>query len=171
MTVYPWGIGIDYWGGPITSKALPELAKVLVQFWVFYLTQPFTRDDHDVPTCQQMLVQAKGIAHQAFEAIALNGELDALLADHQAETWMIEPVLAGKDKQVFPWNLAGWGVEDRFEMPGCKQSLVPTEVLTHHLCRKIKWPDAYGLWHDDATELRDRSWLPYEHGNRECARA
>ncbi|AMA47730.1 hypothetical protein APT63_20015 [Pseudomonas sp. 22-AL-CL-001] len=129
-----------------------------MQFRIFRLAQPSTRDDHDVPTCKHVLVQAKRIAHQAFEAITLNGELDALLADHQPEAWMIETVLASKDQQVFPWNLAGWGVEDRFEVPGGKQSLVPTEVLTHHLCRKIRWPDAYGLWHDDATELRGRSW-------------
>ena len=131
---------------------------MLVQFWVFNLAQPLARDDHDIPTGKHVLVQAKGIAHQAFKAIALNGELDALLADHQPKTGVSQTVLAGKDKQVFPWNLAGWGVEDRFEMPGCKQTLIPTEVLTHHLCRKIKWPDAYGLWHDDATVRRGRSW-------------
>ncbi len=171
MTVYPCGIGVDRWRGPTASQSLPELAKVLVQFWVFHFAQPLARDDHDIQTRQQLLVQAERIAHQAFQAIALNGELDALFADHQAEAWVIEAVLAGKDEQVFPWNLAGWGVEDRFEMPGCKQSLFPTEVLTHHLCRKIKWPDAYGLWHDDATERRGRSWWPYGHGNRGCVRA
>lgn len=131
---------------------------MLVQFRVFYLTQSLARDDHYVQASEQVLVQTEGIAHQALEAIALNGELDALLADYQAEARMIETVLASKDQQVFPWNLAGWGVEDRFEMPGCKQSLFPTEVLTHHLCRKIKWPDAYGLWRDDATEQHGRSW-------------
>ncbi|KNX75761.1 hypothetical protein DA83_11325 [Pseudomonas sp. 250J] len=131
---------------------------MLVQFWVFHFAQPLACNDHDIQSSQHLLVQPERIAHQAFQAIALNGELDALLADHQAEAWMIEAVLAGKDKQVFPWNLAGWGVEDRFEMPGCKQSLVPTEVLTHHLCRKIKWPDAYGLWHGDATVRHGRSW-------------
>ncbi|MCY1401604.1 hypothetical protein D9M71_167270 [compost metagenome] len=131
---------------------------MLVQFRVFYLTQSLARDDHDVQAGKQLLVQTKGIAHQALEAVALNGELDTLLADYQAKAWVIEAVLASKDQQVFPWNLAGWGVEDRFEMSGCKQSLFPTEVLTHHLCRKIKWPDAYGLWHDDATEQRGRSW-------------
>ena len=71
---------------------------------------------------------------------------------------MIQSVVAREQQDVLAGNLAGWGVEDRFEMPGCKQSLFPTEVLTHHLCRKIKWPDAYGLWHDDATEQHGRSW-------------
>lgn len=158
MTVYPCGIGISRWRGPTANQSLPELAKVLVQFWVFNLAQSLARDDHDVQPGEQLLVQTERIAHQALETIALNGELDALLADHQAKAWVIEAVLASKDQQVFPWNLAGWGVEDRFEVPGCKQSLIPTEVLTHHLCRKIKLPDAYGLWHDDATEQRGRSW-------------
>ena len=70
---------------------------MLVQFWVFNLAQPLARDDHDIPTGKQLLVQAKGIAHQTFKAIALNGELDALLADHQPEAGMIKTVLAGKD--------------------------------------------------------------------------
>lgn len=84
---------------------------------------------------------------------------------------MIQTVLAGKEQKILAWNLAGWGVEDRFEMSGGQQTLFPTEVLTHHLCRMIKRPDAYGLWHDDATERHDRSWWPYGHGNRECERA
>lgn len=78
---------------------------MLVQFWVFHFAQPLARDDHDIQTRQQLLVQAERIAHQAFQAIALNGELDALFADHQAEAWVIEAVLAGKDKQVFPGTL------------------------------------------------------------------
>lgn len=97
MTVYPCRIGINRWRGPITSEALPELAKVLVQFWVFYFAQALARDDHDVQSSKTLLIQTKGIAHQAFEAIALNGELDALLADHQAKARVIEAVLAGKD--------------------------------------------------------------------------
>ncbi len=144
---------------------------MLVQFWVFNLAQPFARDDHDIPTNKRMLVQAKRIAHQAFQAIALNGELDALFPDNKPQAGMIKTVLASKDQQAFPWNLAGWGVEDRFEVSGNKQTLFPTEVLTHHQCRKIKLPGAYGLWHGDATERHDRSWWPYGHGNRECERA
>lgn len=131
---------------------------MLVQFWVFNLAQPLARDNHNVETSKTLLVPAKGIAHQALEAIALNGKLDAFFTDHQPKAWEIEAVLARKDQQVFPWNLAGWGVEDRFEVTGCKQSLIPTEVLTHHLCRKIKLPDACGLWHGDATEQHGRSW-------------
>lgn len=55
---------------------------MLNQFGVFYVTQTFARDDNDVPTDQRILVEAKRFAHQTFEAIALNGELYALLADH-----------------------------------------------------------------------------------------
>lgn len=51
---------------------------MLNQFGVFYIAQTFARDDNDVPADQRILVQAKRFAHQTFEAIALNGELDAL---------------------------------------------------------------------------------------------
>lgn len=143
---------------------------MLMQFRIFHVAQTLACHDHYVPAGQEFLVQAERIAHHTFESIALNGEFDALFPDHQPETGVAEIVVARKEQEVFPWNLAGWGVEDCLEMPGCKQTLIPIEVLTHPLCRRIKRPDAHGLWHGDATELRGRSWLPCEHGNRECGR-
>ena len=144
---------------------------MLNQFGVFNVTQAFACDDDDIPSDQVVLVKAKRLTHQAFQTVALDGELHALLPDHQPETGMIKVVVAHKEQEIFPRNLAGGGVKDCLEMPGCQQTLFPTEVLTHHLCRLIKLPDAYGLWRDDATELRDRFWWPYEHGNRGCERA
>ena len=131
---------------------------MLVQFWVFYVAQAFARDDHDVPTGQQMLVETKRIAHQTLQAVALNGELDALFPDHKPQAGMIQTVLAGKEQETLAWHLAGWRVKDRFEVSGCQKTLFPTEVLTHHLCRKIKLPDAYGLWHDGGKGRHGRSW-------------
>lgn len=131
---------------------------MLNQFRVFNITQAFSRDDHDVPSNQVVLVETKRFAHQAFQAIALDGELYALLTDHQPQTGVIQVVVAHKEQKIFPRNLAGGGVKDCLEMPGCQQTLFPTEVLTHHLCRLIKLPDAYGPWRDDATELHDRFW-------------
>ncbi len=131
---------------------------MLNQFGVFYVTQTFARDDNDVPTHQRILVKAKRFAHQTFEAIALNGELDALLANHQAEAWVVKIVVACKEQEIFPRNLAGGGVKDCLEMPGGKQTLFPTEVLTHHQYRIIKLPDAHDLWRDGATEQHGRSW-------------
>ncbi len=52
------------------------------------------------------------------EAIALNGELYALLADHQPETGVIKIVVTRKEQEIFPRNLAGGGVKDCLEMPG-----------------------------------------------------
>ena len=131
---------------------------MLNQFGVFYITQTFARDDNDVPTDQGILIQAERFAHQTFEAIALNRELYALFPDNQPETGVIKIVVARKEQEIFPRNLAGRGVKDRLEMPGGKQTLFPTEVLTHLQCRLIKLPDAHDLWRDDATERRDRFW-------------
>ncbi len=131
---------------------------MLNQFGVFNITQAFSRDDHDIPSNKVVLVETKRFAHQAFQAIALDGELYALLTDHQSQTGVIKVVVAHKEQEIFPRNLAGGGVKDCLEMPGCQQTLFPTEVLTHHLCRLIKLPDAYGLWRDDATELHGRFW-------------
>nr|BFD38713.1 hypothetical protein FFPRI1PSEUD_02120 [Pseudomonas sp. FFPRI_1] len=131
---------------------------MLNQFGVFYIAQTFARDDNDVPSDQRLLVEAKRFAHQTLEAIALNGEFYALFPDHKPQTGMIEVVVARKEQEIFPRNLAGRGVKDRLEVPGGKQTLFPTEVLTHLQCRIIKLPDAHDLWRDDATGRRDRSW-------------
>jgi len=158
LTVYPFRFGLHHWSGTAASQALPELAEMLMQFRIFYVTQTFPRDDDDIPANQKILVQAERVAHQAFESVALNGELDALFPDHKPQTRVIELVFARKEQQVFPWNLAGWGVKDRFEVSGCQKTLFPTVVLTHPLCRVIKLPDAHGLWHGDATVRHGRSW-------------
>ncbi|KRP50762.1 hypothetical protein TU75_11175 [Pseudomonas poae] len=131
---------------------------MLNQFGVFYIPQAFARDDNNIPTNQSVLVEAKRFAHQTLEAIALNGELYALLADHQPETGMIKIVVTRKEQEIFPRNLAGGGVKDCLEVPGGKQTLFPTEVLTHHQYRIIKLPDAHDLWRDDATGQHGRSW-------------
>lgn len=52
---------------------------------IFQFAQAFARDHHDIPASQGFLVMAERFADQAFEAIALDGELDVLLADHQAQ--------------------------------------------------------------------------------------
>ena len=131
---------------------------MLNQFGVFYVPQAFARDDNNIPTNQSVLVEAKRFAHQTLEAIALNGELYALFPDHEPQTGMIQVVVARKEQEIFPRNLAGRGVKDRLEVPGGKQTLFPTEVLTHLQCRIIKLPDAHDLWRDDATGRHDRSW-------------
>ncbi|ROM92059.1 hypothetical protein BK658_22215 [Pseudomonas brassicacearum] len=131
---------------------------MLNQFGVFYITQTFARDDNDIPTNQRILVEAKRFAHQTLEAIAFNGELHTLFPDNQPETGVIEIVGACKEQEIFPRNLAGRGVKDCLEMPGGKQTLFPTEVLTHLQYRIIKLPDAHDLWRDDATGRHGRSW-------------
>jgi hypothetical protein len=131
---------------------------MLNQFGVFNITQAFTRDDDDIPTNQIILIVAKRFAHQAFQTIALDGELDALLPDHEPQSGVIKIVVAHKEQEILPRNLAGWGVKDCLEVSGCQQTFFPTEVSTHHLCRLIKLPDAYGLWRDDATGLHGRFW-------------
>lgn len=91
---------------------------MLNQFGVFYVAQTFARDDNDVPADQRILVQTERFAHQTFEAIALNGELYALFPDNQPETGVIKIVVARKEQEIFPRNLAGRGVKDCLEMPG-----------------------------------------------------
>jgi len=82
IVVHP-GLGIGLLGRLAAGKALPQLAELLRQFGILQVTQAFTRDHHDVPADQVVLVEAERLADLAFQAITLNSELDALLADHQ----------------------------------------------------------------------------------------
>ena len=79
---------------------------MLVQFRVFYLAKAFARDDDYVPAGQDFLVAAKRIAHQTLQTIALNGKLDAFLADHQSQAGVIQSVLAGKEQETLAGHLA-----------------------------------------------------------------
>ena len=65
-----------------------------MQFRILQITQAFSRDHHDIQAIQLLLVVAEGFAKKAFEAVTIDGELDVLLADHQAEAGMIETVFA-----------------------------------------------------------------------------
>jgi len=81
---------------------------MLMQFRVFYFAQTFARNDDDVPSRQDVLVQTKRITHQAFQAIALNGEFYAFFTDDQPQTGVFKAVLTRKEQQVLAGHLAGW---------------------------------------------------------------
>ncbi len=78
----------------IAREAFPELAELLSQFAVVQVAKALARDDNDVPADQAVLIQAERFADLTFQAIAFNGELDALLADHQTQAGMIKIVVA-----------------------------------------------------------------------------
>ena len=114
------GVSRAFRARSIAQQAFPELAELLVQLRIFQFAQAFARDHHDIPASQGFLVMAERFADQAFEAIALDGELDVLLADHQAQAGVIETVLARQQQDVLAGDLAGRRVEDCAELPGCQ---------------------------------------------------
>ena len=99
-------------------ESFPELAELLSEFGIFQITQAFACHYHDVPANQIFLIGPERLADLAFQAIALNRELDALLADHQAQTGMIELVVARKQQDILARSFAAGGVEDCLELPG-----------------------------------------------------
>ncbi|MNG40666.1 hypothetical protein D3C84_1293530 [compost metagenome] len=48
----------------------------------------------------------EGIPDQAFQAVALDGKLDAFLADHQTQAGMVQIVAASEEQDVFARSLA-----------------------------------------------------------------
>ncbi|MNC15806.1 hypothetical protein D3C75_636370 [compost metagenome] len=81
---------------PVARQAFPELDELLVQLGIVQIAETLARDHHDIQTGEHLLMQTEGIADEALQAIALDGKLDALLADHQAEARMIEAVFTGQ---------------------------------------------------------------------------
>lgn len=61
--------------GSVAQQALPELAELLVQFFILQITKFLARDHHDsVQASQLLLVMAEGFTEKAFEAVALDSE-------------------------------------------------------------------------------------------------
>jgi hypothetical protein len=114
------------------GKTLPQFAELLRQFGILQIAEAFARDHHDVPSNQIVLIETERFADLAFQAVALNSELDALLADHQPQAWMIELVVARKQQDIPARRFTTGRVEDCLELPGRKQPLVPAEASTHH---------------------------------------
>lgn len=104
---------------------------MLMQLGIFCVGQAFTGHDDHIPSSQLVLVMAERFANYTLEPVALDRKLDAFLSNHKTQARVIERVVARKDQEVLPRNLAGRGVKDRLELPGNQQSLAPAEVLTH----------------------------------------
>ena len=121
-----------------TRQPPPELGELPCQFGIIQISQSLARDNHDVPPRQFRLVETKGFTQLPLDAIALNRELDALLADHQPDTGMRQSILAYQEQDVPARYLAGGRVEDCFELARGQQSLFPTEVSTHYLFRRVQ---------------------------------
>ena len=99
-------------------QAFPELAELAGQFNILQIAETLARHHDNVPANQVVLVEAERFADLAFQAIALNRELDALLADHQTQTGVVKLVVARQQQDIFARNFAARGVEDCLELSG-----------------------------------------------------
>lgn len=92
--------------GTLFGQALPEFAELLMQFRVVQIAKTFACHHNNVQTCQQLLMVPEGIPDETFQAVALDGELDAFLADHQPQTRVLEIVGTCEEQDVLAWCLA-----------------------------------------------------------------
>ena len=99
-----FGLGL---GRFAPRDALEELAELLEEFGVIQVGQALASDHHDIPTCQCVLTVTKAFADDALEAIPLDSELYALLADHQTETGMFQLVFVRQQENVPAWSPCG----------------------------------------------------------------
>src|SRR5690606_26580901 len=113
----------DRRAGLVASQAFPEFFELLEQLRVVRITQPFAGNDDDIPASQGILMLTEGLADHALDSVALYGELDALLSDHQPKTGKVQRIVTCQQQNVFARYLAGRRIEDLLELSGGEQML------------------------------------------------
>ena len=104
----------------LAIETFPQLQQLIVQFGIVYFAEPFPGDEDQIEAAQAVLIQTEGISDDPLDAIALDRKLDALLADDQPQTGMVEPIGMGEQQQVLAGCLVGGRVKDRLELLGAQ---------------------------------------------------
>lgn len=106
--------------GRLAIEAFPQLQQLIVQFRVVDFAKSLAGDEDQIEIAEAVLIQTKGITDDPLDAIALDGKLDAFLADHQSQAGMVEPIGMGEQQQVLAGCLVGGRVKDRLELLGAQ---------------------------------------------------
>ncbi|MBC9252999.1 hypothetical protein A9179_22280 [Pseudomonas alcaligenes] len=77
-----------------------------MQFRVVQIAQTLAGHHDNIQTGQQLLIEPEGIPDQAFQAVTLDGKLDAFLADHQPQAGMVETVATSEKEYVLAGGFA-----------------------------------------------------------------
>ncbi len=104
----------------LAIETFPQLQQLIVQFGIVDFTEPFSSDEDEIEIAEAVLIQTEGITDNPLDAIALDGKLDAFLADHQSQAGMVEPIGMGEQQQVLAGCLVGGRVKDRLELLGAQ---------------------------------------------------
>ncbi len=105
LAVCPLCIGLR--AGSIARKTFPEFDELLGELVIVQITEALADHHDNIPTSQVILSMAEGFADLASQAVALDGELDALLADDHAQARMVQAIGAGQKQNVLAGYLAG----------------------------------------------------------------
>lgn len=81
---------------------------------------------------QPALLQTHGLADQPFEAVAIDGTANVLLAHDQPETRMAQCIGRGQCHQALAMDLVNCLVENIPIRLGVQQAKTPRETLTRH---------------------------------------
>lgn len=166
------------------ADALPQTIKDFGYFAVIKGIGAAARKHYNIYRRKFLKSQAKAFADQAFDAITTDCEFDLFFCDNQPQAGMLIIIGFSKNKQ------RGMGYANRGLIKHIlKLSLVQQALRLAEHIRLNFWRDThpgftnlhseaepslmqkepYDLQRDDEPILYGRSWLPCEHGNRECA--
>lgn len=78
-------------------------------------------------------MRAERLPNLPFNSIALNGQLDVLLADHQTQPGKVRRIAFGKQQTSLAVKLLFRRVKNGLELTGKQKAFLPAEVQTRHL--------------------------------------
>ncbi len=88
-----------------------------MQLLVIQLIQTFAGQDDHIYRRQLVLGQAKRLANDTPNAVAMHSSPDIFFGDHKPDAGVIESVGAGKDEDLLVWYLQRYIIEDTLKTP------------------------------------------------------
>jgi len=155
----------------LSLQATPHPVELAMHGGIVQFMDSSSCQYHDIHRRQAMLLKTDGLSHDALEAVSVDGSADILLAEDQAEAWMISLIGRGEGHQPFAVDLECSRFEDTSIIPGSQQSQLPGIALIDHVRAAVRRSGACGPWHDDVPVQLDHSWWPCAHEShaRACA--
>mgnify|MGYP001368905812 CR=1 FL=1 len=102
----------------VSLQATPHAEELAMQCRIVQLIGAPACQYHDVDGGELMLLEANGFASQPFQAVAIHGSTDVLLAEDQAETGVAQSVGARQGHKPIAMYLECSVIEDKSIIPG-----------------------------------------------------
>lgn len=104
------------------NQVQPESLNVVMNLLIVQRIHVAARKNNHVQPEEQILIQSKRSPEQTLDSIPLHGFWQVFFADYQAQPALFQLVFPCQNQQVAIGNFELRPVENRFELPGFRQS-------------------------------------------------